>query len=105
MRFYGEAFGWLPAPAEIHDYVVLAVPDDCPFGIGIVPSPAAGGVGPILYYACDDPAGMAQKVVAAGGLMRFGPTKLFGYGEIYQLEDPSGVRWGLYKKTTLPKRD
>ena len=67
--------------------MVLKVPRDCPFGIGIVPSPSAatGGGGPILYFACENPEEVAQRVVAAGGLMRFGPAKLFGYGEIFQV--------------------
>jgi predicted enzyme related to lactoylglutathione lyase len=77
---------------------VLKVPPECPFGIGIVPSLAATGGGPVLYFACENPAALAEKVVAAGGLMRFGPQKLFGYGEIYKLEYPCGVRWGLYRK-------
>jgi predicted enzyme related to lactoylglutathione lyase len=77
------------------------VPPDCPFGIAIVPAPkgvTVGAVGPILYFACEDPQELAARIVKAGGLMRFGPSKLFGYGEIWQLEDPSGIRWGLYRK-------
>lgn len=91
-------------PAELHDYVVLNVPQDCPCGIAIVPGAKGGGGGPILYFACDDPENLALAIVSAGGLMRFGPTKLFGYGEIWQLEDPNGIRWGLYRKASLPPR-
>ena len=83
---------------------MLSVPRDCPFGIGIVPGKPAAGAGPILYFACENPEELALRIVKAGGLMRFGPAKLFGYGEIWQLEDPSGIRWGLYRKASLSQR-
>lgn len=103
-KFYDEAFGWKVVPAELHEYVVLAVPHDCPFGIALTPKRAGGGGSPgsvVLYFAVDDPDAVVRAVERAGGKKRFGPMPLMGYGAIYQVEDPEGTRFGLYlKKTT-----
>jgi predicted enzyme related to lactoylglutathione lyase len=103
LAFYRAAFGWEAVPAEIHEFVVLAVPDDCPFGLALVPYVRSGGEpvprnGPVLYFATPDPEAVVARVEAAGGRRRFGPTKLAGYGTIFQIEDPDGNRFGLYHK-------
>lgn len=97
-QFYEDAFGWRPVPAEMHEYVVLAVPDGCPFGIALVPGRSLEGRvgGAVLYFAVEDPEAVVERVMAAGGRKRLGPSKLFGYGVIHQVEDPDGTRWGLY---------
>jgi predicted enzyme related to lactoylglutathione lyase len=87
----------------MHEYVVLAVPEGTPFGLALVPNakpdPRAGHTaGVTLYFACDDPEAIVARAEAAGGGKRFGPLRLFGYGQIYQVEDPDGTRFGLYKK-------
>jgi predicted enzyme related to lactoylglutathione lyase len=103
-QFYAEAFGWQVVPAELHEYVVLQVPDGCPFGIALTPKRADGGASPgnvVLYFGVDDPEAVTRAVEKAGGKKRFGPMPLMGYGSIYQVEDPEGTRFGLYlKKTT-----
>ncbi len=102
--FYAEAFGWLPVPAELHEYIVLSVPRDCGFGIALVPSAKAPAArhGPVVYFAVDDPAAVVAKAEAVGGKLRFGPSKMLGYGEIWQLEDPDGNRFGLYRRASIP---
>ncbi len=103
-KFYGDAFGWKVVPAELHEYVVLEVPDGCPFGIALTPKRPGGGVSPgnvVLYFAVDDPETVCRAVESAGGKRRLGPMPLMGYGAIYLVEDPEGTRFGLYlKKTT-----
>lgn len=98
--FYENAFGWKPVPAELHEYVVLAVPDACSFGIALVPGreKEAKTSGVVLYFAVDDPELVASAAQAFGGRRRFGPVKLFGYGQVWQVEDPDGTRFGLYAK-------
>ncbi len=102
--FYEEAFGWKVVPAELHEYVVLQVPDGCPFGIALTPRRPDGAASPgnvVLYFAVEDPEAVAKAVEKAGGRKCFGPMPLMGYGAIYQVEDPQGTRFGLYlKKTT-----
>lgn len=104
LAFYASVFGWQPVPAEIHEYVVLAVPDDCPFGMSLVPrrAPAAATVpsnaGIVPYFGVADPEAVAVLAASHGGRRRFGPVKLAGYGEVYQIEDSEGNRVGLYRQ-------
>jgi len=98
--FYEEVFGWKAVPAEIHNYLVLDVPEDCPFGISIVPSMGAkqssGQI--ILYFEVQKAAEIAEKAVHFGGSKKFGPTRLPAYGQIWQITDPDGHRFGLFEK-------
>ncbi len=99
LAFYEKVFGWRPVPAEIHEYVVMAVPDSCPFGISLVPRRGAtGGGGIVPYFAVDDAEAVAAAALAHGGRRRFGPMALAGYGIVYQLEDSEGNRLGLYAR-------
>ena len=101
VAFYDEALGWKPAPAQLHDFVVLSVPDDCPFGIGLrsgIPEKTNGNQ-VVLYFAADHPQAVIQRVGSCGGHPVFGPNHLPGYGYIWQFADPDGNRFGLYSKT------
>jgi predicted enzyme related to lactoylglutathione lyase len=99
-RFYEEVFGWRAVPAEIHNYLILDVPEDCPFGISLVPSLGArqssGQI--ILYFRVTNAAHIAEKAERFGGTKKFGPTKLPAYGSIWQITDPDGHRFGLFEK-------
>ena len=99
-KFYEEVFGWKAVPAEMHNYLVLDVPEDCPFGISIVPSLGAktssGQI--ILYFEVQSAASIAERAEQFGGSKKFGPTKLPAYGNIWQITDPDGHRFGLFEK-------
>ncbi len=99
-KFYEEVFGWKAVPAEIHNYLVLDVPNDCPFGISIVPSLGAktssGQI--ILYFEVVGAEGIANRAERFGGSKKFGPTRLPAYGNIWQITDPDGHRFGLFEK-------
>jgi predicted enzyme related to lactoylglutathione lyase len=99
-KFYEEVFGWKAVPAEMHNYLVLDVPEDCPFGISIVPSIGAktssGQI--ILYFQVEDAANIAERAEQFGGSKKFGPTRLPAYGNIWQITDPDGHRFGLFEK-------
>jgi predicted enzyme related to lactoylglutathione lyase len=101
VRFYELAFGWRRLPADMHEYVVLDVPRDCPFGISLVPNPNAkqqeGASRIVVYFGVSDPEDVVRRVVEAGGSRRFGPQRFGTFGEIYQVADPDGTRFGLYK--------
>jgi predicted enzyme related to lactoylglutathione lyase len=101
-KFYEAVFGWKTVPAELHNYLVLDVPPDCPFGISIVPSlggrSSSGQI--ILYFEVQDAAKIADKAAAFGGTKKFGPTRLPAYGNIWQITDPDGHRFGLFEKQT-----
>ena len=100
LAFYREVFGWHRSPVEIHNYVVLDVPSDCPFGIALIPD--RGGVSArslsTLYFSVDNPEYIASLADKHGGKLVFGPKKLPGYGTIFQIEDPNGQRFGLFAK-------
>lgn len=99
-RFYEDVFGWKTVPAEIHNYLVLDVPRDCPWGVSIVPT--LGPIKPsgqiVLYFAVDDAAKIAERAEQHGGSKKFGPTRMPAYGSIWQIADPDGHRFGLFEK-------
>ena len=99
-KFYEEVFGWRAVPAEIHNYLILEVPETCPFGISLVPSMSArqssGQI--ILYFQVTDAATIAAKAEQFGGSKKFGPTRLPAYGDIWQITDPDGHKFGLFEK-------
>lgn len=100
LRFYRDVFGWKPVPAEIHQYIVMDVPRDCPFGIALVPGPTSGQTrtgGIVPYFAVAGPERVVLAAEKAGGRRILGPHSLAGYGTIYQIEDLDGNRFGLYQ--------
>lgn len=107
LNFYELVFGWRRAPADLHEYVVLDVPEGCPYGISLLPgrSLESGESQPklILYFACDEPEGIVQLAKQHGGRHCFGPKALPGFGRIYQIEDPDGHRYGLYQERKVLK--
>jgi predicted enzyme related to lactoylglutathione lyase len=105
--FFAEIFGWLPVPIAIHEYTVLAVPEDCSFGISIVGHlpqehhPYSSGVVP--YFAVDgDMSHILERVEKLGGKQVWGPRPVPGYGQVYCVEDPGGIRIGLYAQEVKP---
>lgn len=104
--FYEHVFGWRAVPAEIHNYVVLDVPRECPWGISLVPT--MGPVKPsgqiVLYFSVDDAESIASLAERHGGSKKFGPTKLPAYGNIWHVADPDGHRFGLFEKQASKTR-
>lgn len=102
-KFYADVFGWLASAAKLHEYVVLDVPNDCPFGISLVPS--AGGACSttqmVLYFSVSGAFEIAKRAELSGGSKKFGPTKLPGYGSIWQIRDPDGHTFGLFERQSL----
>ena len=99
--FYERVFGWKQAPAEMHEYIVMQVPEDCPYGISLIPTRKERlGDSIVLYFQTENPEAIAEAAKNNGGRFRFGPKKLGFYGDIYQIEDPDGNRFGLYLKHT-----
>ena len=102
-KFYADVFGWLASAAKLHEYVVLDVPTDCPFGISLVPS--AGGACSttqvVLYFSVSGAFEIAKRAELSGGSKKFGPTKLPGYGSIWQIRDPDGHTFGLFERQSL----
>jgi len=108
LQFYLSVFGWQRIPADLHDYIVLDVPENCPYGVSLIPTaPSSRTAGAntnriVLYFACHEPEECANKALAAGGRKRLGPKRVPGVGTIYLIEDLDGHRFGLYR-TNEPK--
>ncbi|MFW7382038.1 MAG: VOC family protein [Oligoflexus sp.] len=105
LAFYTAVFGWRPAPADLHDYIVLDVPKDCPYGISLIPSGTSqssskGGNKMILYFACEQVESALAQVEPHGGKIRLGPKKIPGFGTVYVIDDPDGHRFGLFQAST-----
>jgi predicted enzyme related to lactoylglutathione lyase len=98
-KFYAGVFGWKASAAELHHYVVLDVPKDCSFGISLVPSLTSsisrGEM--ILYFSVTDGSEVASRAEMFGGSKKFGPVALAAYGNIWQISDPDGHRFGLFE--------
>jgi uncharacterized protein len=103
-KFYADVFGWMATAAKLHEYVVLDVPKDCPFGVSLVPS--TGGIGTttqvVLYFSVTGAFEIAKRAELSGGAKKFGPTKLPGYGSIWQIKDPDGHTFGLFERQPPP---
>ncbi len=108
-NFYQEVFGWKSIPADLLEMVVLDVPPDCPFGIALVPRTAtnrslenpltlvpSGGLKAI--FATDDPEAIVEKCRMLEGCRAIGPRTHPGYGLVWDITDPDGLSWGLFKK-------
>ncbi|SMF66741.1 VOC family protein [Pseudobacteriovorax antillogorgiicola] len=98
ITFYEVVLGWPTVPIEIHRYVVLQTPKDCPYGISLVPSHEEIGQGPVLYFKSEGSLALDQ-VEALGGRLVFRDQRLPGYGVITMIEDPSGNRIGFFNKS------
>lgn len=98
-KFYEQVMGWSASPAALHDFVILEVPEDCPFGISLVPQKKSREQNPecrmIPYFKTKDADAIVKKAEANGGKLRFGPKQAGGGIVFYQIEDPDGQRLGL----------
>ena len=103
LTFYREVLGWNDVPAEIHLYHILEVPEDCPWGVALIPDSSAENRGSNLvpYFAATDPERICGKAIEHGGKKIFGPRKMGAYGETWQIADPDGQKYGLYKKASI----
>ena len=103
--FYDRVFGWKPVPAEMYNYVVLGVNPECPWGISLVPAMGAGrnSAQVILYFKVEDAESVAALAEAHGGSKKFGPARLPAYGNIWQITDPDGHRFGLFEKQEVSR--
>jgi predicted enzyme related to lactoylglutathione lyase len=98
LTFYEGVFGWRRVPADIYNFMVLEVPEDCPFGISLILKRKGTEVGKALvpYIATDDPEAIATRAVVHGGRMVLKKILPY-YGSILQISDPDGHLWGLFR--------
>ena len=100
--FYEQVFGWQTAPADLREMVVIEVPADCPFGIALVPkSPNSMANAPVnslrAVFSVDQPEPVLKRCAEKGG-QASGPIRYPGYGQMWEIQDPDGIIWGLFKK-------
>jgi predicted enzyme related to lactoylglutathione lyase len=98
--FYQKVFLWKKASIDLYNYVVLEVPDNCKFGISLIPNkkaPVPNSV--VLYFAVTDAKIFAERAEAWGGKVT-SPRVLPGYGKVTLIEDPNGQKFGLFETQT-----
>ncbi len=100
LEFYKEVFGWHEAPVDIHGMHLLQVPEDCPWGISLIPiAPTSERrtTRQILYFSVNSEQRetILKQTEAYGGRIIRNQNATPGYGLISQIEDPDGHRWGL----------
>jgi predicted enzyme related to lactoylglutathione lyase len=101
MAFYGALFGWtFDVGDEAMGYYTIASLDRrAVMGFGQGP----GGAGEVTtYFATDDAAASAERVVALGGQVGFGPMDVADVGTMAIVTDPVGARHGLWRPGTFP---
>ncbi len=101
LDFYREVFGWVPAPIEIYNYIVLQTLGDVPYGISLIPQSAAikKGAQITLYFSAPNEeaiAAITEKTKAWGGKVQGSLRQVPGYGCIQFIQDPSDNRFGLF---------
>lgn len=98
LSFYEHAFGWTLVPAEMYPYHVIDVPKDCTYGIALVEQKdldiKSNSV--ILYWQVDDLEAVKSKVIENGGNVLIDKMKIPPEGQMSQISDPDGNRWGLF---------
>ena len=97
LKFYEEVFGWKAVPIELHQYIVMETPDDCPYGISLIPSPKSKtGIGTTVYFKVKQLDSIQKKAEEFGCPLQQGRS-LPGYGKVQIIKDPSGNRLGLFE--------
>jgi predicted enzyme related to lactoylglutathione lyase len=99
IEFYSNVFGWRPVPAQIQNCVVLKVPETNSWGVSLIPNSnlSLANKNLIIYFKTAHAESIAQLASKFGGASHFGPSNLPSYGTIWQISDPDGNRFGLFK--------
>ena len=105
LRFIESVLAWKKVPVSIQDQVIIEMPDDSSFGISIRASASVGieknakvPLGPLAYFESDvSLTSLIPKILDFGGRILSEPQIVAGYGLIMIVEDPGGIRLGLYE--------
>ena len=98
ITFFEQVFQWKAVPIEIHQYIVLETPKECPFGISLIPvSKGSSGRSVTLYFQVEDLAQIASLAERYEGRVIAPERELPGYGAVQIISDPSGNKFGLFQ--------
>ncbi len=98
-EFYRNVFGWVDSPAGLHECVIFAVPEGCPYGVSLVPretDQVSRGITP--YFKVDEVGFVLHNAPRYGGAVTKGPIPLPGYGVLHHISDPDGNIIGILSK-------
>lgn len=98
INFYQKVFGWNASKAKIHNYIVMDVPETCPYGISLVPMPTTSENAlshkVTLYFKTEHLGEISKSALKYGGTATL--EKIIpGYGDITIIQDLDGHRFGL----------
>lgn len=98
-RFYESVFQWKASPADLHNCIILEVPDNCPYGIALYQSlddkkQISNSI--TLYFATNNAHEIAEKAVSFGG-KKTKTRNIPRYGQVVYIEDPDQNIFGLFQ--------
>lgn len=102
LQFVEGILGWTRAPVSIQDQFIIKMPQNSPYGISLRSIAAQkkpkAPHGPLVYFESD----ISLQILKArtqelGGRIISEPNIVVGYGMIMVVEDPGGLRFGLYE--------
>lgn len=100
LAFFEAVFDWKVVPITLHEYVVLEVPSDSPFGISVVATQSKGRQAVIPYFRWDGSIEtLLEKTAAQGGRLVWGPRFVPAYGNLYLIEEPGGIKMGFFRES------
>lgn len=106
LLFFKHVLGWPAMPMVLHEYVVLKVPSDSPYGISLVPAstePEELSLSPqqlIPYFRWEELDSLIAHLSQWGGKLISGPQLLAGYGKTVVVQDPGGIQLGFFVATS-----
>ena len=102
LSFYEKVFGWVRVPADIHEYHVLKVPEEWPFGVSLVPTKVLNPSNSVVnYFHTNSVQTVLDDARKNGGDVVFGPKILPGYGSLFHIKDPDGNTIGVFSEEKI----
>lgn len=108
LEFFARVLGWPALPMVLHEYVVLQVPSDSPYGVSLVRSAsetALAGIRPqqlVPYFRWDALDSLIEELSKWGGRLVWGPRTVVGYGRTILVEDPGEIQLGFFSAGGRP---
>jgi predicted enzyme related to lactoylglutathione lyase len=98
-NFYSQLFGWTINSANPMNYRRIQTGSAEGIQGGIWPAPPEAGSFVQLFIAVENVAASVQSATGLGARILIAPTLLPDGGELAVLHDPTGMSFGVYRRT------